>query len=486
MDKISILVIDDEYEISDSAPRKDTYLTLEKHKLDGRFISIEFATSPSDAETKINNGHYHLALIDIVLEQWGDHDGAVFEALVKSASIVMPVGLVSSHWDVSSVPQIRKVLLSDVSIDIRLLFKWHELELEDTRQVVALQLQKEILRHSKQNILGLSSKESIKILHISDLHFSTNKTTLAGAELKRVTDKIFKEWKSGPDLIFVSGDITNTGHPDEYLEAVQWFKSLSHQLGFSLPTNKIFIVPGNHDFSVPISQSQRVIFKEAELSEPNSNGLVQYAVAPYVDFKRKISEQSENSDYNGSGCWVDSRYRHQGIVISGFSTSRLADSKGWPARQIHIDEISSIEDKIKYINESENSPLFHIMLSHHSPVKSEATQPILNTDELITHLIDTPAAPQLALHGHEHARETHIYNGKLLVVTAPTPSSREENRPRDTARGFNMIELKRKDFQVTGIKSWSYILEARKWEKINVEEYTFNKRDKHWRKKQST
>jgi predicted phosphodiesterase len=71
----------------------------------------------------------------------------------------------------------------------------------------------------------------MRITHISDIHFGAaeNKT------LVLLRDKLNV---ASPDLIIISGDITQNGYESEFIAAQEYFATISG--------NKIF-VPGNHD-----------------------------------------------------------------------------------------------------------------------------------------------------------------------------------------------------------------------------------------------
>ena len=91
------------------------------------------------------------------------------------------------------------------------------------------------------------------LLHISDIHFTepdcleeetdqehTIRMRVAG-HLRSKVDEM------GPvDVILVGGDIAFKGHPDEYKAATKWLHKLAEICGCS-PTQRIFVVPGNHD-----------------------------------------------------------------------------------------------------------------------------------------------------------------------------------------------------------------------------------------------
>ena len=484
MIKTNILVIDDEasskYGKNDRTP---AYKSIEKSKIIGRTVSVDFATSLDDATSKINTGNYDLAIIDVLLPNWGDKEGEGFKSIVLDASKLMPVAIVSSGWDQSSMKYVRQVFQLDTSdIDIRLLFKWQEIADVETVKLVALQLDKELRRFHSLSDLNLSPSDSIKILHLSDLHIGSEKPTLTGANLRRVKDKIFERWPSGPDLIVVSGDISNTGHPDEYKKAEKWFQELSGLLSFSLPSNKLLLIPGNHDVNVALAASRQISINEDKSlninsgSEYEESGLASYANAPFQQFARKVTKQAAFIDDFPLGHWVETSFIHHNILISGFNSSTNIKTDAWPKRFIDTNAIMAVEDVIKEKSSITSHDLFHISISHHCPVKSgKADEPIQNHTDYTTHLVETKAKPNVIFHGHEHSRDYHLYDGEILIVSAPTPTKKEDGRPPDTARGFNMLEIIREDLAVKSVKASSCSLEGTRWNYLEDKEFVFEK-----------
>lgn len=105
------------------------------------------------------------------------------------------------------------------------------------------------------------------ILHMSDLHFSSNE------EKKREKDVIMnslvdalkdleEEWR--PNVICVSGDIVDRYDVAAYSIAREWFRKLTEIL--NIPMDNFILTPGNHDCSRDIKKYPRL--------DSNDDGLV--------------------------------------------------------------------------------------------------------------------------------------------------------------------------------------------------------------------
>lgn len=96
----------------------------------------------------------------------------------------------------------------------------------------------------------MDNTEAIRILHLSDLHFATEREWDADPVLASLADSIGKlvENGLGPDIVAITGDIASTGRTEEYDLASQWIeKKLRKALPKRFPRRKLLFAPGNHD-----------------------------------------------------------------------------------------------------------------------------------------------------------------------------------------------------------------------------------------------
>lgn len=99
---------------------------------------------------------------------------------------------------------------------------------------------------------------TLRILHISDIHFRGarendrwRRQRVLGDAWSHNLDELLGD---GPlDLICLTGDIANTGSPDEYEEASSFVEKLCAKL--DLGKDRLFVVPGNHDIDRRVSKS---------------------------------------------------------------------------------------------------------------------------------------------------------------------------------------------------------------------------------------
>lgn len=125
------------------------------------------------------------------------------------------------------------------------------------------------------------------ILHISDLHFSSNE------EKKREKDKIMnslidvlqqmeEEWK--PNVVCVSGDIVDRYDVSAYPLAREWFVKLAQILNISM--DNFILTPGNHDCSRDIKKYPRLDSNDESLV----NEFLNYDIPAYLSARFEAYE----------------------------------------------------------------------------------------------------------------------------------------------------------------------------------------------------
>jgi predicted MPP superfamily phosphohydrolase len=92
------------------------------------------------------------------------------------------------------------------------------------------------------------AEEPIRFLHISDIHLRPQVVKRYDQDrvLRGLTALLDRDRQEFPlDLIFVTGDLANSGRADEYALVVELLKRIMEITG--VPPEHVFVVPGNHD-----------------------------------------------------------------------------------------------------------------------------------------------------------------------------------------------------------------------------------------------
>lgn len=255
-----------------------------------------------------------------------------------------------------------------------------------------------------------------KLVHISDLHFGTENKSAAEDLINDINE-------ISPDLVIVSGDLTQRARTNQFKAAKKYLDRI--------PFKKI-ITPGNHD--IPLFDIFRRI------------------ISPLNRFKKFIT--SEMSPF----------YADDEIAIMGINSAR---SLTWKNGRISHEQIMEIEKKICAVDDS----LFKIIVTHHPfiPPPGDPGIDLVGRSAKALVVIDE-CKVDLLLAGHIH----HGYSGdvrsfypkstrSLIAVQAGTAIS---NRIREEPNAFNLFSITKKFFTIE-VKSW----DGKKFEKLKTVSY---------------
>ncbi|MBW2108944.1 MAG: metallophosphoesterase [Deltaproteobacteria bacterium] len=125
----------------------------------------------------------------------------------------------------------------------------------------------------------MSRSRQLRILHLSDLH--------AGSEKDRypITHQIAlgQAWDSNLtkiledapiDFVFLTGDVANEGHWDEYIEATQFVQRTLSWL--RLEKDRFFVVPGNHDIQRSVCEGSWNRINRSASDPSNQNAISEW------------------------------------------------------------------------------------------------------------------------------------------------------------------------------------------------------------------
>jgi len=236
------------------------------------------------------------------------------------------------------------------------------------------------------------------LVHLSDLHFGRVDEQLIGPLIAAVTE-------ANPDLVAVSGDLTQRARSHQFREARAFLDSL--------PQPQI-VVPGNHDV-------------------PLHNVLSRFA-RPLDKYRRHITDN------------LQPVYLDDEIVVVGVNTARSLTIKGG---RINEDQVANIREQLCRSDDK----LVKAVVTHHPfdlPEGYSDRDLVGRSRMAMTGLADCGA--DLFLAGHLHvshtghtARRYNIRGHSALVVQAGTASS---TRGRGEANSFNVIRIHRPDISV--------------------------------------
>jgi 3',5'-cyclic AMP phosphodiesterase CpdA len=264
----------------------------------------------------------------------------------------------------------------------------------------------------------------IELVHVSDLHFGTEDPAVAEGLLKALAERT-------PDLLVVSGDLTQRALPAQFAAARRWLDYLA------IPR---LVIPGNHD-------------------QPLWN-IWRRLVAPLAGFRQFVTPDLEPTARVGDA-----------LVLGLDTTWRWVWKRGC-IRQRHLESIRACLG-------APDDPRVRIIVTHH-PFLPAPGAPCFapmygRTDEALALL--RRCGPAVLLAGHLHLGDTGgihaTESGSLLAIQAGTAISK---RIREQVNTFNRLQIQDQEISVT-VCQWNgerfedgecqrYVRERRVWVRV--------------------
>ncbi|SFQ41990.1 3',5'-cyclic AMP phosphodiesterase CpdA [Roseivivax halotolerans] len=259
-----------------------------------------------------------------------------------------------------------------------------------------------------------------RIVHISDLHFGRDRPELL-RPLREAIDL------AEPDLICVSGDLTQRARPGQFRAARKFLDLLSAPW---------IAVPGNHD-------------------TPLDNLFVRFA-RPWKRWRRYVSPELEPV-WDGPDC-----------AVVGLNT---ADPLAWQRGRLRPRGLSRIKGRL---GEAAKAGHTAIVMMHHPPEQLEADekQPMRGASHGLHRLSEMSA--DIVLCGHLHvwrARPVFQSEGILLLQVGTGLSTRGRGEPND----FNVMTLEN-----SGLALDRYGAGARETGFTRLSSHRFEKQNGRW------
>lgn len=261
---------------------------------------------------------------------------------------------------------------------------------------------------------SLCSQQPLKIAIISDIHYLSSELAKPGTaldkfeagtgrkleELHAVLHQVISDLQAyQPDLLLISGDITNHGERESHLDFVTKLKPLVDK------GTRIFVVPGNHDVNVPDSKKY-----EGDLSSPTTNVSAQEFAQIYAPYgyaattKHDTASLSYLAEINDT-TWllsIDSN-RHKEYKTSSISAGRiLPETMRW---------------SLDILEEAQSKDILVLGMMHHGLVEHMPYQAAFFSDYLIDDWKNK--AQQFADYGMQIMFTGHFHSNDITLLTSP-------------------------------------------------------------------
>lgn len=432
---------------------------------------------------------YSAVILDVDLSEM---NGVNFAIVINRIRDVCPVIIVSNRWSEGIVSLLqaafdKKTRVCDI-IDLSQLTDLNKAVLH-IRTAVADATG--AIRLTEDNGVSYDRDTCLRILHISDPQFGGVEAGLAKIQWETLPEMVRKccpalRTPSGRKHFFlaVTGDIAETGRPEEYEVAYSKIGRLFEALADDgLPSDRIFLVPGNHDMHLGLANANR-LYPVAQGTDPapetsfsvksdadwDISNLTGLAFNPFFDFAYRVTEDHRWLT-NRSETWVWETFCSLGILLIGTNTSARVGLDGWYIPEFcgmdrmiqNIDPVfknRGVQPKAEPnsgsdINEGRSvDPLYTCLLMHH-PIRNDSKWPKQQVENpQVFNALNAAFPIDMVLCGHLHKHkdpeDVSKEHWSSWQVLSSTVSLHEDRR--DGERGVNIIELSREGGIVTKVK----------------------------------
>lgn len=217
-----------------------------------------------------------------------------------------------------------------------------------------------IQQRRNAGILWFPAMKMMNILHLSDFHVNKENHNEISELCNNIADSITKLGEgSYPDMVLVTGDLTEQGNSDEY----KWFEEEFEKMLELSPFKKVkytMFVPGNHDFSWQIEDTRTQSFEnlceklEKGLSRLDSNkqekldkNLVKHVLIVGEEKDLLVigmnSMKIDSKDKPGLGFFSKEQLRLVGEIVQKYKQNRRKKLQIMVAFHHHILPVAAVE-----------------------------------------------------------------------------------------------------------------------------------------------
>lgn len=439
--KARLLIIDDELDLVPTGggePRRTLY-----EKLASDF-ALSFLERPAELHDALERRDFDAILMDFVLEEWGIDARDIINEIHDS----VPVALISKSWSTN----FGSLTSTIGSFPVARLFTWDDMVTPRAREMVMFWITSAIRSRYGNLAVGYGPNDPLRIVQFSDMQFNATNGKRYEIDTQVAVQTIQSNWADPPHFLALTGDIAEAGRPSEYDMARDWVATLRKRLGQDRYQIEVLSTPGNHDVCWPLALAQRIDVRDKILTHGDTfyPELARYAFSPFREFSRSVEPADRWS--KSRHYWVSGTYRQAGLILFGLNSSENLDSWGMPTRTLVEATVAGLFDDIATLKRDAPDALV-VGLMHHPLDQSDES--VVNSTEFKRNIHDTIGSIIL-LTGHVHEDTSTLtqvgQRPGVLQIASSTFTLAATKRPEDSVRGFNLIELERKNDSVVGIE----------------------------------
>jgi 3',5'-cyclic AMP phosphodiesterase CpdA len=292
----------------------------------------------------------------------------------------------------------------------------------------------------------MSTPRPITLLHLSDLQFGRyhrferpSATTQQGSpdnlftRIQEDLELLMKEEGLTPDLLVVTGDLTEWGRKSEFDEVLSFLERMTGFLG--LTRDHVLVVPGNHDVDRKACESY-FLSCDSEEQQPQEPYWPKFR--HYERFFRKYYESFPDIGFSEKEPWTFFEVPKLKLVAAGLNSTlkeshREQDHYGWVGEE----QLRWFAGKLRTYKER---GWMRLGLVHHNVMRraTNDAENLRDVDDLKRLL---GGELNLLLHGHTHEGRLEWLGPRLPVLSTGSTSVIQEARPPEVPNQYQFIRL---------------------------------------------
>lgn len=318
-----------------------------------------------------------------------------------------------------------------------------------------------------------TKRDPLRILHLSDLHFTshTDVTALLGSLSADLGDSPGGLNAPKIDFLVISGDLTESGLEPEYERAVEFVAGIMSE--YDLPPRRCIVVPGNHDMDWGHHVYEWMSRREAQSTHINvEEGARVGRIKQYDDLLLVQVDQEEYSKrlQKFSECFFqrvfdepypldpDKQFRvytfpEERIQFLALNSSWQIDEFNTRRASINTKALGAglQQARKELAGVPPRDGFLRICVWHHPVAGNEQ----MAAEQQLGNLRQWRF--KLCLHGHVHEARTYQHSwfrqaeGKIEIVGAGAFGARERARPESVPLLYNVLEIEQGD-EMIGIR----------------------------------
>ena len=306
-------------------------------------------------------------------------------------------------------------------------------------------------------------KKKITVLHLSDMQFGRhhrfagidsnrflNRCDTLIARLRRDLD-VLSDTGVKPDIIVVTGDISEWALPSEFQLAGKFFEQLREHL--RLDVSRIAVVPGNHDVNRKLCKAYWLECEGWE-REPQPPWFPKWR--PFCDGLGKYLNNSFSEEHP----WSLFEIPELKVVVAGLNSTMEEghDERNGPPHHRGFLGEEQLRWFEKHLEQRREDGWLRLGVVHHNFNRGDDDESFLKDRKTLIRILGGKL--NALLHGHTHEETIEWVTNLTPVLSTGSAGVELEERPVETPNQYQIFE-----FRETSLRriARGYIPEQQKW-----------------------